>query len=192
MHSIDGQNQPSRIEKVWSFWGYFDEAEVWINGVLIYNVKIDTAKYSYLIEARDKVKCLRGTASINQLNKAVQSVLDPQCLTVDWSGPVQPMDLQDNWKGLSNWFLAGPVQWLTPCQELLLKWYLLFRAARPLSEHLVIFRHSCFTSPIKHGRFTSTQTSVFDRWMPELRCFQNTKIPIISFFIFFSNGILYL
>ena len=100
----------------------------------MYNIQLDTAKYLYLIEARDKIQCLRGTASINHLNTAVQAVVDPQCLNDKWEGPLQLMDFQNNWKGLSNWFLAGPVQWVTPSQALLLKWYSLFRAARPLSN----------------------------------------------------------
>ena len=62
---------------------------------LMYNIKLDTEKDLYLIEARDTIKCLRGTASINQLNISVQEVLDPHCLTVDWFSPVQPMDLLD-------------------------------------------------------------------------------------------------
>ena len=44
---------------------------------LMYNIQLDTAKYLYLIEERDKIQCLRGTASINQLNTAFQAVLDP-------------------------------------------------------------------------------------------------------------------
>ena len=49
---------------------------------LMYNIQLNEAKYLYLIEARDEIQCLRGTSSINQLNKAVQEVLDPQCLKV--------------------------------------------------------------------------------------------------------------
>ena len=55
---------------------------------LMYNIKLDTEKYLYLIEARDKIKFLRGTSSINQLHTAVQAVLDKKCLNVDWSSPV--------------------------------------------------------------------------------------------------------
>ena len=101
---------------------------------LIYNIQLDMAKYFYLIEARDKIQCLRGTASINQLKTAVQKVLDPQCFNVELSGPLQPMDMQNNWKGLSNWYLADPVQWVTLGQALLLKWYPWLRASRTLSD----------------------------------------------------------
>ena len=102
---------------------------------LMYNIKIDTEKYLYLIEARDKIKFLRGTSSINQLHTAVQAVLDTQCLNVDWSGPVQPIELKDVQKCLSNWCLAVPVQLGHPSKALIRKAYSIFRAARPLSDH---------------------------------------------------------
>ena len=82
--------------------------------LLMCTIQIDTEKYLYLIEARYKIQCLRGITSINQLKKAVQAVLDSQCLNFKWSGPFQPMDFQNNWKCLFNWCLAGPVQWVTP------------------------------------------------------------------------------
>ena len=44
---------------------------------LMYNIQLDTEKYLYLIEARDKIKFPRGTTRISQLNTEFQAVLDP-------------------------------------------------------------------------------------------------------------------
>ena len=102
---------------------------------LIYNIKLNTEKYLYLIEARDKIKFLQGTSSINQLHTVVQAVLDTKFLNVDCSSTVQPIELQDVQKCLSNWCHAVPVQLGYPSQALILKGYSMFRAARPLSDH---------------------------------------------------------